>query len=121
LSALCACATSSASNGELLELRAEVRALREENARLDARLEHLEQNKTPSLAAKPSAPSPLVASRTAPSTAVAPATDSKAGVVPALTVVKLKPKREAAPKLNTEVEVLEPSPDSSRRPRSRRR
>lgn len=103
--ALSACATGSAATQELHELRAEVRALREDNARLEGRLQALEHQKA--LSSALSAPMP------------APGSDRRAGLsepkpsaeVPSLTVVKLKPKHEAAPKIQTDVEVLEPSPE----------
>ncbi len=74
-----------------------MRALRTENARLEARLDRLEAEKKVARAPQPSA---------APSSsrALAP-TDA----LPPLTVVKLKPRKEAAPKLDTEVEIAEPA------------
>ncbi len=105
--ALGACATSSAANAELLELKAAVRALREDNARLEQKINKLEQQRVIA-SVTPTAAAPAPAQVVAP----APAAEPKASAdVPALTVVKLKPKREAAPKLRTEVEVLEPSPE----------
>ncbi|HEY8206651.1 MAG TPA: tetratricopeptide repeat protein [Myxococcaceae bacterium] len=83
---------------ELSDVRAEVKALREENARLARRLERVEVD---------------VAVRRAPRSA-APATQPAAPAsaqVPSLTVVKLKPKVEPPPPLNTSVSVVEPSPD----------
>jgi tol-pal system protein YbgF len=104
--ALCACATGSTASSDLSDLKAEVRALREDNARLESRIVSLERQK--------SIGSVEHAAPTAPA-AAAPA-DKKSepkptAEVPSLTVVKLKPKHEAAPKLNTETEVLEPSPE----------
>ncbi|MDP1919071.1 MAG: tetratricopeptide repeat protein [Myxococcales bacterium] len=103
--ALCACATDQVSRAEHTELLASVRALRAENARIEARLESMEAalkgTPTPRPAAASSKAAP--ASASSGSTATAPRDD-----VPALTVVKLKPKKEVAPKLSTEVEVVEP-------------
>jgi len=89
LFALYSCATGSASQGELGELKAELRAAREENLRLRRRLE--EQD-----AATPARPGGIGDERPE---------------IPALTVVKLKPKTEPAPKIATAVSVLEPEPD----------
>lgn len=104
--ALCACATDQVSRAEHTELLASVRALRAENARIEARLESMEAalkgTPAPRAAAASSKPTPGAAASSG-STATAPRDD-----VPALTVVKLKPKKEAAPKLSTEVEVVEP-------------
>src|SRR5207253_1748849 len=106
--ALCACATPTATSAELNELRAAVRALREDNARLEAKINRLDQQKA--IAQAPS--SPVSSKLESRPSATAPATASATPAeVPALTVVKLKPKKEAAPKINTEVEVLEPSPE----------
>jgi tol-pal system protein YbgF len=137
--AFCACATPSASNAELLELKAAVRALREDNARLEAKISRLEQQKV----VQSIAPAMV---RPSPATPASVASEPKASAeVPALTVVKLKPKTEesealrrkgprpqgdaeesealrrkgprpqgkmeAAARLDTEVEVLEPSPE----------
>lgn len=87
------CATDSAVHAELKELQASLRALRLENGRIEARLDKLEQ---PGLGRR-SAP---------PSEAVSQPMGSDA--VPALTVVKLKPKAQAAPRLSTRVPVVEP-------------
>lgn len=104
--ALCACATDQVSRAEHTELLASVRALRAENARIEARLESMEASLKGTPTARPAAASAKTApgsSSATGSTAAAPRDD-----VPALTVVKLKPKKEAAPKLSTEVEVVEP-------------
>ncbi len=85
-----ACATDRASGNELAELRAEVRALRAENDRLEKRLERLELRD---------------AVRRGFSSA-----DEKPDALPPLTVVKLKPKPEAAPKIDTATPVVEPDP-----------
>lgn len=75
-----------------------VRALRAENARLEARVTKLETQPRPSQGA--------TAQKVSAPTVSAPADNSDA--LPPLAVVKLKPKREAAPKLATRVEVAEP-------------
>ncbi|MBK7858612.1 MAG: tetratricopeptide repeat protein [Archangiaceae bacterium] len=106
--ALCACATSSASNAELLELKAAVRALREDNARLESKISRLEQQRA---VAAPAVGRPAAPAAVAAPAALAPAEPRATADVPSLTVVKLKPKKEAAPKINTEVDVLEPSPE----------
>jgi tol-pal system protein YbgF len=86
--ALASCATTSASSSELDQLRAEVRATREENDRLARRLERLET---------------LSAVRNAARTPPAPSS-----ATPDLMVVKLKPKADAAPKIDTTRTVVEP-------------
>ena len=83
-----------------------MRALREENGRLEAKLQRLEQQKTVTAVSACAAAAP--AAPAAPAPASAPPAKATAEV-PALTVVKLKPKKEAAPRLRTEVEVKEPS------------
>jgi tol-pal system protein YbgF len=100
-----ACATGSAATQELQELRAEVRALREDNARLEGRLANLERQKAISQAISAPMPAPVADRR------VATNEPKPSAEVPSLTVVKLKPKHEAAPKIQTDVEVLEPSPE----------
>lgn len=82
------------------EIRAELRAMREENVKLERRLERLEATE----ALKPSQvksdnPSPAV---------FEPAPKPEVKKTPALTVVKLKPKRERPAKINTNIEVVEP-------------
>lgn len=102
--AITACATTGpASNPELTELKAEVRALREENARLEKRLNRIEL--TSSLGTRP--PSSASAPVTLPSPPPAPA-----DAMPSLTVVKLKPKSAPAPKLATATPIVEPSSDA---------
>ena len=98
--ALSACATPAMVKPELSELQAEVRALRSDNLRLEARLEMLERNRAVAGQALP--PSSTVAKL---------ATSNDAHSLPELTVVKLKPKREAAPKVATSVAVVEPEPE----------
>jgi len=93
LLALSGCATEVASRAELKELTASVRALRADNARLEARLDRLERG-------------PSAQPRAASGAGLAvPAAKNE---LPPLTVVKMKPRREAAPKLATEVSVVEP-------------
>jgi tol-pal system protein YbgF len=102
--ALCACATDQVSRSEHQELLASLRALRAENARIEARLDKLEADAKVS-AVQTTRQAPAVASRAA---AEAPVVKEAPTEMPALTVVKLKPKKEAPPKLSTEVEVVEP-------------
>lgn len=78
-----------------------VRALRADNARLEARLEKLEQRAA--LAQAPRAAAPAK-----PAVGPAEKAASSLDALPSLTVVKLKPKREAAPKLDTGVAVIDP-------------
>src|SRR5689334_18662269 len=100
LALACACAgVDPALKAELADVRAEVKALREENARLARRVERVEVDLAVRRAARSSAP------------AAHPASTASAGEVPSLTVVKLKPKVEPPPPLNTSVPVMEPSPD----------
>lgn len=99
LLALAGCATGP-THAQLDELMVSVRALRADNARLESRLERLEQqavlSKAPRAEVRPAPP---------PSLAV----ESSADALPALTVVKLKPRRGAVPRLDTQVEVVEPA------------
>lgn len=100
---LSACATQTVSRAEHLEVLASVRALRAENARLEGRLDKLETD----LKSNTRAP----VAREAPKAEPARREGQSSGSVepvPSLTVVKLKPKREAAPRIATEVEVVEP-------------
>ncbi|WP_395835642.1 tol-pal system YbgF family protein [Cystobacter fuscus] len=105
-----ACATTnSASNAEVVSLRAEVRSLREAQSHLEKRLERMEmlasvKQARASRAAEPAAePTPTPAPE-------APATPS-AFVTPELAVVKLKPRAEPAPALPVRVDVVEPTED----------
>lgn len=75
-----------------------VRALRAENARLESRVTKLESQ----LVLAPPRAAPVAKASPAPT----PTDNSDA--MPPLAVVKLKPKREAAPKIATNVEVAEP-------------
>lgn len=102
LCALTACATTAgtATQSELAELRAQVRAMRESQVRLEKRLERLELHDSVSRArASSSAP--------AAEAEVSPQPMSP----PELTVVKLKPRNDAAPPLPTRVSIVEPEPD----------
>ncbi len=78
-----------------------MRALRADNARLEARVEKLEEEMMLRKASASSERKPL--EKEAPMAAGDP--------LPALTVVKLKPRRDPAPKLDTQVSVSEP-PDA---------
>jgi TolA-binding protein len=89
IGALCGCATSAqSSRQDWLELRAELRALREHSAELEQRLARLEDR---------SEAKKLSLER-----------EHAVETLPSLTVVKLKPKREAAPSMSTKVAVVEP-------------
>lgn len=92
------CATDLASRSELGELAASVRALRAENARLEAKLNALEDQRTRAEPAPKRSPAP----------AIAAAPPSEREPLPSLTVVKLKPRREAKISIPTEVLVEEP-------------
>jgi tol-pal system protein YbgF len=97
LCALTACATTgtTASQAEVTELKAQVRALRDTQSRLEKRLERLELHQS------------VRQSSTAPAQAASAA--AKTPEVPDLTVVKLKPRVEPAPPLPTAVPIVEPS------------
>jgi TolA-binding protein len=103
LCALTACATTgSARTSEWAELKAEVRAMRETQARLEKRLERLELHASVSQAR----------ASTPPARDASPAAPPAPGfTTPDLTVVKLKPRNEPAPPLPTKVAVVEPAPD----------
>lgn len=79
---------------------ASMRAMRAENARLDGRLERLEQQ----VAVGQSRAASAVGPAKPPSTASSSSRDE----LPALAVVKLKPRKDAAPRIATEVPVQEP-------------
>lgn len=100
--ALTSCAMDSASRVELVELNNQVRAMRAEGARLEARLDKLEQQVTVA-SSRGSSPSIVATAK-----AAAAVEKEKNEPLPSLTVVKLKPKKEAAPRLNTEVAIVEP-------------
>lgn len=86
---------------QLDELVASVRALRADNARLEARIDKLEQRAALAQATH-SAATPKVA--TSPTARA----DGSFDALPPLTVVKLKPRRQVAPRLDTAVAVVEP-------------
>ncbi len=96
LCALLGCATTSAPS-ELDGVRAELRAMREANGRLERRLERIETEQLVS----------RVNSKGAKPATTLPARGSE---LPDLTVVKLKPRQEEAPKVVTAVSVIEPDP-----------
>jgi TolA-binding protein len=108
LCALAACAHDTASQADMAALKAELRAMRDQQARMGERLERLERS-TAVLKARPSQ-APAATASPAPAKAAAPqAQPPRSGVeVPELTVVKLKPKSEPAPPLPTRVAVVEP-------------
>lgn len=94
-------------------LKAELRSMRDQQTRLNDRLERLERSNAV-LRARSSPQAPAAAPSSAPQApAKAPqASQPSSGVaVPDLTVVKLKPKDEPAPSLPTKVAVVEPDPD----------
>jgi TolA-binding protein len=106
LCALTACATTgSLQSSELAELKAEVRAMRETQARLEKRLERVE------LQASVSQSRASAVAREGAAPAAPAATASSGYSTPELAVVKLKPRNEPAPPLPTRVEVVEPAPD----------
>ncbi|RKH67830.1 hypothetical protein D7X55_33760 [Corallococcus sp. AB049A] len=114
LSAPTACATTAASQTEVGRLEAEVRTLRAAQASLVERLERLENRDTVARArnaAAPAAAKPSATASTKPE-AASPEAGEPLGLAPAeLTVVRLKPKKEPAPRINTAVAVVEPDPD----------
>lgn len=103
--ASCATTPGASATPELDELKAEIRALREDNARLEKRLDRVELHG--SLGTRPPA------SGTAPIKLPEPTPSAASGEgMPSLTVVKLKPKKDAAPKIATATPVVEPSSDA---------
>ncbi|WP_370039924.1 tetratricopeptide repeat protein [Corallococcus sp. AB045] len=115
LSAPTACATTAASQTEVGRLEAEVRTLRASQASLLERLERLE-NRDAVSRARTAAPAPAAASPKATASSKPEAASPEAGeslsLAPAeLTVVRLKPKKEPAPRINTAVAVMEPDTD----------
>ncbi|RKG87352.1 hypothetical protein D7W82_13640 [Corallococcus sp. CA049B] len=115
LSAPTACATTAASQTEVGRLEAEVRTLRASQASLLERLERLE-NRDAVSRARAAAPAPAAASPKATASAkpeaASPEGGEALGLAPAeLTVVRLKPKKEPAPRINTAVAVVEPDAD----------
>ena len=81
-------------------LRAELRASRDRTQRLERRVDALETSEA--LGRGLGSASWKSASRNG---------DDPSLAIPELAVIRLKPKREPAPKLDTEVTVVEPSPD----------
>lgn len=100
LCSLMACATPSASQAEVTALRSELRALREQQARMGEKLDRIERSASV-LSARPT-------STKAPAEPAPVPPPSRAHEVPSLTVVKLKPKNEPAPSLPVQVDVVEP-------------
>ena len=118
LAALTACATDTASLAEVTQLRDQVRALHERNDRLAGRLQRLETRVAVSDSAEAPAPvKPDVAPTVRPASADAsgagaPAAAAEAAAeLPELTVIKLRPRRSRAPRLATDVQVVEPDTD----------
>jgi len=110
LCALCACATTSASQAEVGALQAELRALRESQSRLVDRLERLEAHAAVDRA-RTSGSAPATKQATPASVRVAAPeqqSDDALTMTPELSVVKLKPRFEPAPRLATQVPVVEP-------------
>ncbi|MBN9684293.1 MULTISPECIES: tetratricopeptide repeat protein [unclassified Corallococcus] len=112
LSAPTACATTAASQAEVGRLEAEVRTLRASQASLQERLERLE-NRDAVSRARAVAPAPATSpAASAKPEAASPEAGESLGLAPAeLTVVRLKPKKEPAPRINTAVAVMEPDAD----------
>ena len=98
--ALFGCVTDVVTRSEHAELLSSIRALRAENARLEGRLDRLE-------AERPKGPAAARAPVLSPQ-AIAARPGGAADALPPLTVVKLKPRKEAAPKLDTAVDISEP-------------
>jgi tol-pal system protein YbgF len=96
--ALTGCVTDAVTRAEHAELLSSLRALRAENSRLEARLDRMEAEKKPR---------PAVPAASQPAASARPAS-SAPDALPPLTVVKLKPRKEAAPPLMTNVEISEP-------------
>jgi tol-pal system protein YbgF len=102
--ALCACATESARGpSELSLLKEQMAAMRVEQARVAGRLSRLEQGQA-------------LRTDAAPAASGGPSM-SGGSAVPALTVVKLKPRSQPAPKLDTRVRVQEPNPEDLPEPK----
>ncbi len=104
--ALSSCALDSASRNEFVELNSQVRSVRAENARMQVRLEQLEQQLAVSASRSTGAGAVVKPGASQVKTAAALVEQND---LPSLTVVKLKPKKETPPKINTRVEVVEPS------------
>lgn len=112
--ALSACAAPSAVKPDPgVELLAEVRALRADNARLERRLEKLERERAVAFAAQGErTPGENSRASSAKSAGAAAPSAREATEIPPLTVVKLKPRREPAAKIATNIEVQEPAEDT---------
>lgn len=96
--ALTGCVTDVVTRAEHAELLSSLRALRAENSRVEARLDRMEAERKAR---------PAVAAPSQPATSARPVA-SAPDALPPLTVVKLKPRKEAAPPLMTNVEISEP-------------
>ncbi len=97
--ALFGCATDVVTRSEHAELLSSLRALRAENSRLEGRVERLESEKK------------VVVSRASPAmtqTTNGARAAAAPDALPPLTVIKMKPRKEAAPRLDTAVEIAEP-------------
>ncbi|MFY2561630.1 tetratricopeptide repeat protein [Corallococcus terminator] len=108
LCALCACATTSATQAEVGALQAELRVLRESQSRLVDRLERLEAHAAVDRARAPGSSSTTKQATPASVRVTAPEQDGALTETPELSVVKLKPRFEPAPRLATRVAVVEP-------------
>lgn len=97
LLALSSCASTGGTQAELSDLKTEIQVIRDENAQWHRRVEKLESSTFVTQTHLPA--------RTVPSAA---AYSSDAAALPDLTVIKLKPKRQPAPKLSVETPVREP-------------
>ncbi|MGQ0507836.1 MAG: tetratricopeptide repeat protein [Myxococcaceae bacterium] len=96
-----ACAAdTSQQRSQLDELKAEVRAMREKSSALEHRLERMELERS------------VVAGRNAPPVTGPAPVAKPLGEIPELTVVKLKPKKEPAPKIDTRKDIVEPSAET---------
>jgi len=94
----CGCATDVASQKDVHALSEQVQALQRENAQLERRVQMLEQERA---SPPPAAP---VSAGASPAPGPAPVD----ATLPELTVVKLKPKSQAAPPLDVRTPVQEP-------------
>jgi tol-pal system protein YbgF len=86
-------------------LRAEVEGLRASNERMDQRLSRLEDRQA---VAQARAPVELSTTEDAPEETVGEVLELKVGHVPELTVVKMKPRADKAPPLDTSTQIQEP-------------
>ncbi|RKG98875.1 hypothetical protein D7Y13_38920 [Corallococcus praedator] len=114
LSAPTGCATTAASQAEVGRLEAELRTLRVTQAKLVERLERLENRDAVSRArtVAPAASTPTTPALATAKKSDAPSGDEGLGLPPSeLAVVRLKPKKEPAPRIATAVAVSEPDPD----------